>query len=404
MGLDLGRHDKGGDELVQCEGCGRWCYLEETGFGSLEAAAAVMSFECRLCVKLEQVTGEWDGRVREIEAQLKVEEEKRLGLEAQIEELTRQLTHEREQRVGLEKQAEELGEVRSPGVTGGRESSLLAGGLDDAGELSDTQLNGAFEQQASGSQVTRDKSQDKGTQVPGGSSVLVVGSSNVARVKRGVHNRVKGDQRVTVEVQPGKCMVDAMTAAREGVWDNREGRNLVIVHAGLNDVLKGRSQSLGKQLNVGIRKLRDVSKNVHVVVCTIPEVRGQSGVTERRVVKANRVIKDVGSSLTALTSGTKTSPPTRVHGSCATRTEGKGKMDVLRARLRQLRTHNKRLQQRLQRRRHMLTVTEIVESVRSLVSPAVAALVEAQLKMTNASRFGRRWCSQNKEFALGLYF
>ncbi|KAG0442899.1 hypothetical protein HPB47_015503 [Ixodes persulcatus] len=78
-------------------------------------------------------------------------------------------------------------------------------------------------------------------------------------------------------------------------------------------------------------------------------------------------------------------------GSCATRTEGKGKMDVLRAKLRQLRKHNKRLQQRLQRRRHMLTVTEIVESVRSLVSPAVAALVEAQLMISNASEFGGRW-------------
>ncbi|KAM7293382.1 hypothetical protein ISCGN_026512 [Ixodes scapularis] len=110
MGLDLGRHDKGGDELVQCEGCGRWCYLEETGFGSLEEAAG-MSFECRLFVKLQQVTGECEGRVREIEAQLKAEGEKRVGLEAQVEELTRQLNHEREQRVGLEKQAEELGEV-----------------------------------------------------------------------------------------------------------------------------------------------------------------------------------------------------------------------------------------------------------------------------------------------------
>ncbi|KAM7310286.1 hypothetical protein ISCGN_007199 [Ixodes scapularis] len=341
MGLDLGRHDKGGDELVQCEGCGRWCYLEETGFGSLEVAAEV-SFECRLCVKLQQVTGEWEGRVREIEAQLKAEGEKRVGLEAQVEELTRQLNHEREQRVGLEKQAEELGEVwkagleerkrecdsrverlegvirasessegrkeevsvlagrttsLQAGVPGGRESGLLAGGLDDAGELIEPQLNGAFEQQASGSQVTGDKSQDKGAQAPGGSRVLVVGSSNVARVRRGVHNRVKGDQRVTVEVQPGKCMVDAMTAAREGVWDNREGRNLVIVHAGLNDVLKGRSQNLGKQLNVGIRKLRDVSENVHVVVCTIPEVRGQSGLTERRVVEANGVIKGMSRQL-----------------------------------------------------------------------------------------------------------
>ncbi|KAM7282696.1 uncharacterized protein ISCGN_002820 [Ixodes scapularis] len=114
------------------------------------------------------------------------------------------------------------------------------------------------------------------------------------------------------------------------------------------------------------------------------------GRLRRDAIPAYLTTEDVGSSLTALTSGTKTSPPTRVHGSCATRTEGKGKMDVLRARLRQLRKHNKRLQQRLQRRRHMLTVTEIVESVRSLVSPAVAALVEAQLKMTNASRTSQR--------------
>lgn len=89
-------------------------------------------------------------------------------------------------------------------------------------------------------------------------------------------------------------------------------------------------------------------------------------------------------------------------GFCGTRTDGK--LETLRAKLRQLRKCNKRLQQRLQRRRHMLTVTEIVERVRSLVSPAVAALVEAQLKMSNTSRFGRRWCSQNKAFALGLYF
>ncbi|SCV66679.1 hypothetical protein ANAPC5_01512 [Anaplasma phagocytophilum] len=90
--------------------------------------------------------------------------------------------------------------------------------------------------------------------------------------------------------------------------------------------------------------------------------------------------------------------------SCATSTEGKGKMDVLRAKLRHLRKHNKRLQQRPQRRRQMLTVTEIVESVRSIVYPTIAALVKAQLKMSHASRFGRWWCSQNKAFALGLYF
>ncbi|XP_040355081.1 uncharacterized protein LOC115322190 [Ixodes scapularis] len=86
------------------------------------------------------------------------------------------------------------------------------------------------------------------------------------------------------------------------------------------------------------------------------------------------------------------------------RSTDKRKMDALRAKVRQVREQNKRLQRRLQRQRQMRTVAEVVESVRIHVSPAVAALVEAQLRMRDVSRFGRRWCSQNKALALGLYF
>ncbi|KAM7284329.1 uncharacterized protein ISCGN_001423 [Ixodes scapularis] len=77
----------------------------------------------------KQVTGEWEGRVREIEAELKAEGEKRVGLEAQVEELTGQLIHEREQRVGLEKQAEELGEIWKAGLGEPAASSLGGGWL-----------------------------------------------------------------------------------------------------------------------------------------------------------------------------------------------------------------------------------------------------------------------------------
>lgn len=52
----------------------------------------------------------------------------------------------------------------------------------------------------------------------------------------------------------------------------------------------------------------------------------------------------------------------------------------------------------------MLSTADIVEAIRKRVSPAVSALVEAQLRMSNRSRHGRRWCSQNKALALGLYF
>ncbi|KAH7968226.1 hypothetical protein HPB52_007039 [Rhipicephalus sanguineus] len=70
-----------------------------------------------------------------------------------------------------------------------------------------------------------------------------------------------------------------------------EGENLVIIHAGLNDVLKGKSQNLQRQLEDGVRKLREASEGVHVTICTIPEVWGQSGGMERRVIEANCVIR-----------------------------------------------------------------------------------------------------------------
>ena len=121
--------------------------------------------------------------------------------------------------------------------------------------------------------------------------VLVVGDSNITRVKEGLLARVKEDGRANIVAQSGKCIVDAMAKAKEEVWDNREGENLVVVHAGLNDVLKGRSQNLGRQIEVGLRKLREVSETVQVQICTIPEVWGQSLQTEKRVVEANRVIR-----------------------------------------------------------------------------------------------------------------
>ncbi|KAH7986693.1 hypothetical protein HPB52_024796 [Rhipicephalus sanguineus] len=76
-----------------------------------------------------------------------------------------------------------------------------------------------------------------------------------------------------------------------------EGENLVIIHAGLNDVLKGKSQNLQRQLEDGMRKLREASEGVHVTICTIPEVWGQSGGMESRVIEANCVIRGMSRQL-----------------------------------------------------------------------------------------------------------
>ncbi|XP_049268098.1 uncharacterized protein LOC119381060 [Rhipicephalus sanguineus] len=127
--------------------------------------------------------------------------------------------------------------------------------------------------------------------------VLVVGDSNVARVEEGVFTTVKADRRVRVEAQSGKCMMDALAKAQVVVGDSMNGEYLVIIHAGLNDVLKGKNHSLQRQLEGGVRELREASESVHVTICTIPDVRGQSSGMERRVVEANCVIRGMGRQL-----------------------------------------------------------------------------------------------------------
>ncbi|KAH7968530.1 hypothetical protein HPB52_009344 [Rhipicephalus sanguineus] len=134
--------------------------------------------------------------------------------------------------------------------------------------------------QRTGDQRTRTGSQQSqaGSERLDRRRVPVVGDSNVARVEQGVLTTVKADRRVKVEAQSGKCMTDALTKAQELVGDSMEGENLVIIHAGLNDVLKGKSQNLQRQLEDGLRKLREASEGLHVTICTIPEVWGNLAV------------------------------------------------------------------------------------------------------------------------------
>ncbi|KAL1473772.1 hypothetical protein MTO96_038483 [Rhipicephalus appendiculatus] len=75
---------------------------------------------------------------------------------------------------------------------------------------------------------------------------------------------------------------------------------------------------------------------------------------------------------------------------CTSHRDVRRKTKELKAKLREQRDLNRRLQARLQRQRQALTLGEVVRSVRSHVSPAVAALVEAQLRMNNEVGFGGR--------------
>lgn len=345
VGREMAQQDEkveGDGELVQCEECKRWCYMEETPFARL-ADAEEASFVCRLCEgfkgAVRRMEGEWAASVEELKGELKVERERRIELETRIgewldrqgaeanlvERIAGELQEEREKRAVLEKQVEALmaQAARSPGDSvesqadacyESREGHLGAveqratadgntvaprrysevarqnsGGTGRAAASPSPRVSGARRVEDQLTRTAGQQSQAGGERVE--RRVLVVGDSNVARVEEGVLTTVKADGRVRVEAQSGKCMVDAMAKAQKVVWDNMEHENLVVIHAGLNDVLKGRSQNLKRQLEVGLRKLREASAKVHVTICTIPEVQGQASGMERSVLEANRVIK-----------------------------------------------------------------------------------------------------------------
>ncbi|KAH7952578.1 hypothetical protein HPB52_024176 [Rhipicephalus sanguineus] len=323
----------GASDLVQCGECTRWCYLDETAFTSL-ADAEEASFVCKLCEKVKAAVQCMEACIEELEGELKVEQEQRIELLAQlgearehgeataslVEQMEADLRKERERRAELEVRVKAImafdsgkGNTESQAETGkkgdlgaavahvgtgdsrrksysdvARQSSGGAKqGAPAVGSLSrvgDTQRTGSQQLQAGSERLGRRK-------------VLVVGDSNVARVEQGVLTTVKADRRVKVEAQSGKCRTDALAKAQEVVGHSMEGENLVIIHAGLNDVLKGKSQNLQRQLEDGVRKLREASEGVHVTICTIPEVWGQSGGMERRVIEANCVIRGVSRQL-----------------------------------------------------------------------------------------------------------
>lgn len=54
------RKDRGDDELVQCEECKRWCYLDETHFASLADAEGLASRAGRV-KDLRGLCGGWKG-------------------------------------------------------------------------------------------------------------------------------------------------------------------------------------------------------------------------------------------------------------------------------------------------------------------------------------------------------
>lgn len=103
--------------------------------------------------------------------------------------------------------------------------------------------------------------------------------------------RAKGDKRVAVGTFPGRTMDAVLRETKSELSENVAERNLVVVAAGLNDVLNGEAAKVVERLAEGVDDLRAIAQQVQIVVCTVPEVQGRNGAIAKDVVAVNCEIR-----------------------------------------------------------------------------------------------------------------
>lgn len=340
------RMGTGDEDLVQCEECLRWCYLEETKFGRM-ADAKKAPFECRPCERarqgFERLERQWHARVEELEKNLAEEREAQVALEARVGELAKAgdakaaqlvrteagLGEALERQAQLEKWVEEL-ETRAAEADR-QERCQRAERHDSRGEMAlragdvaqesdgehpsprvdaDNEDNTEVVQGAGGQPaisyveatnrsgpVTKAPAEEPAAQEERTHHIFMVGNSNMRRAGEVIRGRVGNDDRVHVSTLPGQTVGAVMERAKAQLWDTMEDRNLVVIMGGVNDVLQGRGGGFAKQIARGVNELRVVSEDVQIAVCTIQEIQKQGIHIERTVVAANRELWTLGKTM-----------------------------------------------------------------------------------------------------------
>ncbi|KAG0444340.1 hypothetical protein HPB47_013907 [Ixodes persulcatus] len=257
----------------------------------------------------EALKKSWETRLNDTNRREREEREMRVAREKELREMMTQVGKPSEEEDIKELQAKlsmeieeverELREMEARWVQEGAEEELQRkerGTADKSGQAARVDgfsYSAALQRpNTGGDEVPRNtRPAAKGKAAGPGGQVIVIGSSNVARCREGIRSKVEDDERVKVVTRPGKRMKDVLECAAAILQENKAAESLVMVHAGLNDVLNRGGGDLGAHIREGVRQLRKVKENVHIVLCTIPEIRGQTEQTEREVREANNVIE-----------------------------------------------------------------------------------------------------------------
>ncbi|XP_064468588.1 uncharacterized protein LOC135380802 [Ornithodoros turicata] len=329
------------EDMIQCDQCSRWVYMDETGFESCEDADLPPSFECKICKKLEIYKKLIDSQHEKI---AKIEETNQ-SLSRKVEQLTVACRAHAENLNILERENEELkkttqseknptrqeiqaledkvtdmnaentakmeviesllnrvqvlekenGELQLSKQTANGVPSPTATMADEMGQ--EEGLKGSPLENPNGNEVnTTTKRVQTGT-LPGVPTngralpkrrVTLLGDSNLNRVKKPLLNEVQRDSRVSVHALPG-AKADHILNEMEKLTQTENEENLVLLMAGLNDILNGgEPKDIVSGMTTRMTRWLQDHPNHTLGVCSVPYTKERGHEIQIKIKEVNK--------------------------------------------------------------------------------------------------------------------
>ncbi|XP_064464646.1 uncharacterized protein LOC135375941 [Ornithodoros turicata] len=326
---------------VQCEECSRWVFIDETPFDNLDTAGK-SPFKCKICEKMDTIKRSLEEKLDAEKKVLKemVEEEKQARRKAEAQLALLQDDHDKlkiEVTQAIERMHAEMKTLAATWkpprldnvetVPVHTEAGLTQANLEDtttAGwhkesltphnkmnadqQSTETAGNtqGHTRKQYTGTDLEDDDdpatiaaheegwtvvtNSKKKSQMNKAKKVLVIGDSNIRRIKAPILDALQWDPNITVKALPGakaKAVLDSLA-------DNEHTEeSLVIVHIGLNDLLNGATpQETAEIITAGISKMLEKNPLAQYGVCSVPMVQTEEPSTRGNIRELNFLLKE----------------------------------------------------------------------------------------------------------------
>ncbi|CAN7943381.1 unnamed protein product [Ixodes pacificus] len=337
--------------MIECSGCQRWVYLEETPFKSLSEAKDA-HYTCRLCMKIEAVekallaamrserqereciTTELRAALQEEKAMRKAAEDKlRAAVEEEreiIKTLEEEIKTERIKRDEAEKTIAQMKrdqekEDRSRQAGGSNTASTnnnekgqrttTAGNMSTQSGVSpvlqqpwiaaarkgmkrkqDGSQNSSFQdsQQRQGQTTQNTRTVRLGRPTK---QVVLVGDSTVRELKAPVLDGLNWDKRVRVTALPG-AKLQAILEAADGPCTQTKQDTLVIIQGGLDNIVLGEEPTqVAEAMRSTLVRWLDQSESCRVCICSVPFTKAKDPEVAANIAALNKALKQECSNL-----------------------------------------------------------------------------------------------------------